>query len=136
MKIFLKGITFILCVYVLTVATGCKRLEDGTPVASYDVTNSIFRVHAVTDAGIPYHVIVTEENAGKSANIIDVQQNNGGDFNYGFTPAIGSTVNVQIAANSVVECYAFYKGTNFGLISMTASENGDYAGKLSYTVNK
>jgi hypothetical protein len=136
MKFFLKIFTALMCVCLLIVVPGCKKLEDAKPATDYDIANNIFRVHANTAPGMPYHIVITETGDGKSVNLIDVQQNDGGDFNYGFTPGTGNTVNVQIVAGNLVECYTFYKGTNLGAIDMSQTGEDEYSGQLSYPVNQ
>lgn len=130
----LKGLAIIVCSILFVANTGCKKLDEG-PAPDYDVVNKIFRVHTTTAAGTPFNVTITQKSTNNSNNVIDVTQENGGDFNYGFTPEAGSTLTVKVQANKAINCYVFYNGKNFGIVNMTATSGGKFEGEMSQLIS-
>ncbi|MFD0765030.1 hypothetical protein ACFQZI_09195 [Mucilaginibacter lutimaris] len=122
---------------VLFVAlTGCKKDTTGADPATYDVTNKIFRVHSTTDANTPFNVTITQSATNSISNVIAAKQNNGGDFNYGFTPQIGSTITVKVQANKAINCYVFYAGANYGIVNMTKTADGTFEGEMTKSITQ
>lgn len=124
----------IMCLFICGINSGCKKLASDPQPDDYDIANKIFRVHATTDAGTPYNITINQQSSGAAANVIEVKQTNGGDFNYGFTPQAGSTVTVKVQADKAINCYVFYNGANFGSIAMTAQAGGKFEGELVKTI--
>nr|WP_067060786.1 hypothetical protein [Mucilaginibacter sp. L294] len=124
------------CILFVGLNAGCKKFENGEEPVDYDIKNKIFRVHTTTDLNTPYSITITQQNSGTINNVIDVKQNNGGDFNYGFTPQLGSTVIVKVQAEKTINCYVFYNGENFGSIEMKPVAGGKFEGELTKTINK
>lgn len=132
----LKSLATIICFVLFVANTGCiKNAVDAAP-APYDVTNKIFRVHATTDGGIPFNVTITQKGSNSVSNVIDAKQDNGGDFNYGFTPQVGNTVTVKVQANKAINCYVFYAGANYGVVEMTATGAGKFEGEITKSITQ
>ncbi|MES2265881.1 MAG: hypothetical protein V4520_03915 [Bacteroidota bacterium] len=132
----LKGVATVICFILFVAATGCKKDSTGADPTTYDITNKIFRVHTTTDAGTPFNVTITQKGTNSISNVIDAKQDNGGDFNYGFTPQIGSTITVKVQANKAINCYVFYAGANYGIVNMTATTGGKYEGEMTKSITQ
>jgi hypothetical protein len=135
MKNSLKLSGLFMFVFVIAAITGCKKLDSDTLPVDYDIRNKVFRVHATTDIGIPFHITISESTGNSNTNVVDVNQSNGGDFNYGFTPGNGNTITVTVEANTAINCNAFYNGTNYGTIPMQQVAGGKYQGQLVKTIS-
>lgn len=136
----MKSIFFIAC-SCLVVLLSCERTdyEPGDP-GSYDTEYKIFRVKVNSDSNTPYSVSIKRERpaSGASAAIdqIEVNQNTGVSFDYGFSPAIGETVKVTVkSSRNDIKPYAFYKG-KYTLPLELKSVAGTYSAELNYRVEE
>ena len=111
----------------------CKKEKEQPQ--TFDAINRIFRVKATSD-GTPYTLTISGTNLNLSANKIEAVRNTGEEFNYGYTPAVGTQIQVTARSTKPISCYVNYKGKYTWQVVLKPNGEGVYLGELTYSVSE
>lgn len=132
---------FLIAFSVFLMFVSCKRTEYVTEdPGTFDMQYSIFRVKVMSESGTPYSISIKRENitggATKTVDNIDVNQNTGVPFDYGFTPNVGEKISVVVkSSKNDIKPYAFYKGKHSFPLELKPASEG-YKAEFSYQVEE
>ena len=104
--------------------TGCQKTVVAPPVNT-DVTNSIFRVVANSDANYSISVVISAP-APAVPDTLSIVSTANTPFSYGFSVATGTTVAVSADTKkgTKLQCQIFYKGKELGPATFNTSAAG------------
>jgi hypothetical protein len=125
--------TLVLIIMAGTCLWGCsKKKNQVEDPDSFDKTNRIFRV--ISNSNVKYWVNIVELSSNADT-LQNVTSNSPSDFNFGFTPKVGSQIIIKATAPSAssLNCTVAYKGIRLGLDSVKIADKSLEA-KFLYTV--
>jgi len=132
--LYVPVLLFLLC-------GGCKKSE--AEPADYDVANKILRIRITSKNDQPFDVSVNRVAKDASINFSVVQtatsagatQADSKPFEFAYTPAIGTTININIESKEdLLTAYIFYRGLETWKVYMQKKADGLYHGTFSYKV--